>query len=126
MKSHEEWLAQIEAIALRIKASADERIANGWRDDFAFEAALSDAADVGTRSEATIQMMNLAAASMHRRDWPRWEAFKAWWNARFPMAPRTSGFATPCMMVLADGREGALIATWSGYLARLDERVEAS
>lgn len=113
-----EWDAQIRRAAHDIRARSEALIAKDWNPGFAFEEACNHAAEIGSRTELTIQMMTLAASSL--TDWSRWSEFKGWWNARFPNAPRVSEeqFAAPCLMQIG-GLDVAVISPWSRCLASL-------
>lgn len=113
---------QIERIADRVRERVASRLATGWKLDFAFEDALHFATDVGSRHEATIQMVTLAGGKL-ARGWEHSAAFVRWWNALFPYADHVAGFACPATIDLPNGQRGAFIATWSGFLA--DRRGDA-
>lgn len=111
-----EYEAQIDAIAARIRESAEAKIAAGWATDNAFDAAVHAAADSDKTTEATIKQMTLAASAL-ARGWTHSEAFVLWWNALFPTADRVQGFACPATIDMPDGRRVGVIASWSGYLS---------
>lgn len=112
----------IVRIADRVRDRVASRLAAGWNINFALEDALHYATDVGTRREATIQMVTLAGGKL-ARGWEHSEAFVRYWNALFPFADLVEGFACPATIDLPNGQRGAFIATWSGFLA--ERRADA-
>lgn len=121
--------AQVNAIAREWRALVDQRIASGWAPVFACDDAANRAARAGKRDEATIQMMTYAAGELYQAtDWAHVADFVAWWNARFPAAPRLDGhdFAMPCIIEMPDGRTAAIASSWSAFTREFSpERAQA-
>lgn len=133
MKTEAQYESDICAIAAKWRDLVDARAAAGWAPQLAFEDAANRAAKVGSRDEATIQMMTRAAAWLRyppskEPQWSRAAEFATWWNARFSDAPRLDDydFAAPCLLDVGDGQQVAIIATWSAFTSTLSpERVDA-
>jgi hypothetical protein len=117
------YQAQINEITAAIRAGFEARVAQGWREDLAFDEAAALAARCGQSDEATILMMTLATSAL-AEGWDHSEALVTWWNARFPTAHRTSGFATPAIVNTPIGK-AMIAATWSGFLENLGPRADA-
>lgn len=131
MKTQAEYEADIMAIARDWRRLVEERVAAGWEPTFAFDEAADRAAKVGTNDEATIQMMTRAAGALaypgSKEVWQHSDAFRAWWNARFPLAPNLEGydFRAPCLFEAGELRTG-IIATWSCFAREfMPERAQA-
>lgn len=132
MMTDPERAAAIQAIVTTWRAVTDQRIAMDWAPEFAFDDAANRAAKIGKRDEATIQMMTSAAGWIayppsREPEWPHKEAFRAWWNARFPDCPRLDDydFAAPCLAQIGD-HTAAIISTWSAFTREFSpERAQA-
>ncbi len=116
MTTPAQYESQIGDIAIHWRARADDLIAKGWRPDFAFEEAANKVANIGKLDEATIVMMTRAAGHL-LYDWQHSAEFSAWWNARYPDAPKLEGhdFAAPCFIDLPGGGRGVVAAPWSNF-----------
>ena len=130
--TQEQYDAQVNAIAREWRELINQRVAGGWAPAFACDDAANRAARTGKRDEATIQMMTQAAGWISYppsklMDWPHTDAFRAWWNARFPDCPRLDGydFAAPCFVEVG-GQRAAIISTWSAFSREFSpEKVQA-